>query len=1007
MTHHIWIVAACAAGAVALPPRATAQTVPVGTVVGVVTDAGTKQGVPEAVVRIVNLQRVTRTDANGHYRLVNVPVGAQRVQITRLGYQSISQPVTVTENSTATVNFVLTAASAVLQQIVTVAVSGPAEQARVNGSQIGMITIDSVPKAPITNFSELLNSRVPGLVVQLNSGEVGTGARIVARGEGSPLLSNEPLIVIDGIRAYNNTNNQIGGVGGQTVSRFDDFDFENIDNVQILRGPAAAALYGTEAAAGVIVITTRKGNAGEPPRWHFHANLGQLQDVNGKYPSNYGRLSDSAGAGNVGPDGCSLIFEYAGLCTGANGPGRATAANSYDLVHDSSLFKRGYDEGVGLSVEGGTQTITYYTGVDWDRQQGVYADNSDRFTHVNGGFTVHPSQAVDLNLTTLYTQRRIVLPFSDNNVGGVLSGALLGGPGPGQYLNDGFHLSPSNTELIRNFEDVDRYTMGGSGTVRLLPWLTARGNAGVDYIGLFDHSVLPPIAVSLSTTPAAATDNAIYEYTGATSLSAKYPIPVGHSLDGTTTIGGEWVDVSLHSIFGGGQGILPGSNSVNGATSHFTATETNTDVVNIGGYLQQQIAWRNVLFLSVSGRLDGNSAFGRNNSTAFYPSGNVSYVVSDEDFWPRNKWVSSVRLRFAAGQSGREPTFRLAQGSLSGVAASITNVGNDQVGAVLFSTANPDLKPERSTEYEAGLDVSFWKDRFNLAATVYDRTEKDLVEQPPTDISTGVPFTTTNLGSVDNRGLELTFSGDVYRSEPITVTLGATFDLNRNKLTSLGPIQNFVVNNGIVSGVVQQNLAGQPLGVFTSVPYTYSDLNHDGVIEPNEIKLGTKPVVVGEPGPREELTLSPTITLFRYFRINAQFDRRDGMTVFDGGDDFRCTQFFNGRECNDPHAPLKDQAAAVAGAFFGTDYGYLLNGSFWKVRELSLAMIMPDSWARYLLGGRAASLTLAARNVATWSPYRGLDPEINEFGGQVGLASGQFLTQPPVRVLTARVDITW
>jgi TonB-linked SusC/RagA family outer membrane protein len=999
MTRHAWILAVCLVGAAALTARASAQTVPVGTVVGVVTDAGSKQGVPEAVVRIVDLQRVTRTDANGHFRLT-VPVGAQRVQISRLGYQSVTKPVTVTENSSVTVDFVVTPASAVLQQIVTVAVSGPAEQAKVNGSQIGMITVDSVPKAPITNFSELLNSRVPGLVVQLNSGEVGTGSRIIARGQGSPLLSNEPLIVIDGIRAYNNTTNQAGGVGGQTISRFDDFDFENIDNVQILRGPAAAALYGTEAAAGVIVITTRKGNAGEPARWHFHGNLGQLQDVNGKYPSNYDRPADGGGS-------CPIIFETAGLCTGANGAGRATAATSFDLVHDSSLFKRGYDEGVGLSVEGGTQLITYYTGVDWDRQQGVYADNSDRFTHVNGGFTIHPSEKVDLNFTSLYTQRRINLPFSDNNVGGVLSGALLGGAGPGQYLPDGFILSPKNTELINNFEDVDRYTMGGSGTVRILPWLTWRGNAGVDYLGLFDHSVLPPIAVVLSTTPAAATDNAIYEYTGATSLSAKYPIPVGHSLEGTTTVGGEWVDVSLHSIFGGGQGILPGTNSVSGATSHFTATETNTDIVNLGGYIQQQFAWRNVLFLSVSGRLDGNSAFGKNNSTAFYPSGNVSYVVSDEDYWPRNPLVSSLRLRFAAGQSGREPTFRLAQGSLAGTAASIAGVGNDQVGAILNSIANPDLKPERSTEYEAGLDVGFWKDRFNVAATVYDRTEKDLIETPPTDISTGVLSTTTNLGAVDNRGLEITFSGDIYRSEPITFTMGATFDLNRNKLTSLGPVQNFVVNNGIVSGVVQQNLAGQPLGVFTSVPYTYADANHDGVIEPNEIHLGSKSVVVGEPGPRDELTLSPTITLFRYFRINAQFDRRDGLTVFDAGDDFRCTQFFNGRECNDPTAPLKDQAAAVAGTFFGTDYGYIYNASFWKVRELSLAMIMPDSWARYLLGGRAASLTIAARNVATWSPYRGLDPEINEFGGQLGSATSQFFTQPPVRVLTARVDITW
>jgi hypothetical protein len=240
----------------------------------------------------------------------------------------------------------------------------------------------------------------------------------------------------------------------------------------------------------------------------------------------------------------------------------------------------------------------------------------------------------------------------------------------------------------------------------------------------------------------------------------------------------------------------------------------------------------------------------------------------------------------------------------------------------------------------------------------------------------------------------------------VTVALGVNFDLNRNKLVNFGSIPSSVVSSGS-ENIIQENIAGQPLGVFISVPYTYKDLNHDGVIEPNEITLGTKPQIVGEPGPREEITLTPTITIFKYFRINAQFDRRDGITVFDGGDEFRCAPFSNGRECNDPTAPLKDQAASVAANFYQTDYGYLLNGSFWKVRELSLTCIMPDQWARYLLGGRGASLTIAARNVATWTPYRGLDPEVNEFGGQVTLANQQFFTEPPLRAISARVDITW
>jgi TonB-linked SusC/RagA family outer membrane protein len=995
----------CGVGALFAAMAATAGAqAPTGTIAGQVLDAGSQQPIPEVVVRVSPAERVARTDEHGRFRLINVPAGPQRVLTSRLGYQPSSRPVTVEAGGSIEVDVTLQAASAVLQQIVTVATSAPAEQARVNGSQIGIITVDSVPLGPVTSFSDLLNSRVPGLVVEMNSGEVGSGAQIIARGQSSALLSNEPLIVIDGIRAYNNTNGlgDVGGVGGQTISRFDDFDFENIEDVQVLRGPAAAALYGTEAAAGVIVITTRKGDVAESPRWHFHGNLGRYNDVT-DYPANYGRPSDSAGASIVGPNGCSLIYEYAGYCVGANGPLGATTPISYKLVGDSGLLKQGYDEGVGLSLEGGTQMATYYTGVDWDRQQGVLADNSDRFTHTNGSFTLHPSSKIDLGLTALYTQRRTVLPLGDNAVGGPLTGAMLGGPGPGEYLYDGFPLSPSLTEQINYNEDVDRYTIGGTGSARILPWLTARGNAGVDYIGLFDHYYLPSYAQQLNTTPADAVDNAIYEYTGAASISAKYSLT--RSLKGTTTFGGEWVDYSLHNVSGGGQSLTPGTGSVNGATAGFTASEANEEIVNIGGYLQEQIAWRDVLFVTGSGRIDGNSAFGVSQSSTFYPSGNVSYVLSDEAFFPRQPYVSLLRLRFAAGQSGREPTFRLAEASYQGLSYNYQGAGNT-VGVGPFTTGNPELKPEKSTEFEAGFDAGFWRDRFTLAATVYDRDEKDLIENVPIDISTGFSSITTNLGDVDNRGLELTFNGVIFKSDPVTFSLGTTLDVNRNKLNNIGPLQSSIVANG-VQNVVQENLEGEPLGVYVSVPYTYKDLNHDGVITPSDITYGKNPVVVGEPGPREELTITPTITVYKYFRINAQFDRRDGVTVYDFADEFRCTSFQNGPECNDPKAPASEQAAAVAANFGGTDYGYLLNGSFWKVRELSLAMIMPDAWARYLLGGRGASLTIAARNVATWTPYRGLDPEVNEFGGQVTLQRAQFFTQPPLRALEARVDITW
>jgi TonB-dependent starch-binding outer membrane protein SusC len=994
----LWAFGAWVAVAALCAGGAGAQASPTGIVTGTVTDADSKAPIPDVVVRVVGTTRAARTDANGRYRLTGVPTGPERLQVNRLGYGVAGKPVVVSDAGSSVVDFSLVVASVTLNRVVTTSTSGTQEQARVNGASIGSISIDSVVAAPVTNFSELLNSRVAGVTVIQNSGEIGTGSRIVIRGEGTAALSNAPLIVIDGVRAYNNTNGfSTFGLGGQTISRFDDLDFENIETVEVLRGPAAAALYGTEAAAGVIIINTKKGEVDEKPKWHTYGELGRLYDYT-KYPDVWGR--PAAGGGQ-----CSLIDEYEGFCVGANGPTAATPGFSFNLLKSEPLFVNGYDEGAGASVEGGSQAMTYYSGFDWKRQQGVFEDNSDRSTHANGGFNLHPVPILDIGLTALYTQRRIVVPLGDNAIGGNLTGGLLGSPEPGGWFGG---LSPRVTEQIRNNENVDRFTIGASGTLRLLPWLTARGTAGMDYNGIFDFFRLPDgPASSLNTFPASAEDGAVYEYTGAASIAAHYPIPVTDALTGTTTFGGEWVDFSLHSIVGQGAGLIPGTNSVNGATAGFNAFETNQDIVNIGGYLQQQFAWRNVLFATVSGRLDGNSAFGANNSTAFYPAGSLSYVVSDEPYWPKQDYVSSFRVRLAGGQSGREPFFRLANGSFTGASYNLNGTGNN-TGYIPFTIGNADLKPERSTEYEAGLDVGFWRDRFSVTATAFDRTERDLIQAVPVDISTGQPSITTNLGEIDNRGLEVTFSGRIIDTKAVAFDMSALLTVSRNKLVNLGIVGSSDVAFGGQGSVIQQLIGGQPLGVFTSIPYTYKDLNHDGVIEPNEITYGSKPVVVGEPGPRDELTLSPTITIFKYFRINAQFDRRDGVTVFDGGDEFQCL-FDVGRECNDPHAPLKDQAAAVAasGAGENTDYGYLLNGSFWKVREVSLRIIAPDSWVHRFLGGHDGSLTLSGRNLATWTPYRGLDPEVNEFGGQPTLANAQFFTQPPLRAFIARIDLTW
>jgi TonB-dependent starch-binding outer membrane protein SusC len=1007
-----------------------AQQGPVGVITGTITDADSKTPVSDATVIVAGTNRIARTASSGTYRIGNVPAGGQQVRVTRLGYAPLVLAATVTDGGTTNVDFALHTASTTLAQVVITGTATQNEEARANGASIGIIAVDSIPQGPVLNFSDLLSSRSPGLTILQNSGAVGSGSRIEIRGvsttgvNGSSgtqtALNTQPVIIVDGVRAYNDIRglSDLGGVGGQAISRFDDLDHEDIQDVQVLKGPAAAALYGTEAANGVIVIQTRHGDVASAPQWNLFGVVGSNRD-DANYPANYARPLGTTLASstfNTQANSCSLINEFANDCTAKNGPLAATLPTSYNLITNSPTFVPGYEEGAGASVNGGSPTVTYFFGANWDRQQGVYHNDQDRWTHMNVGLGIHPYEQLDLGISAQYTQRRTVLPFNDNVFGGVLTDALLGGAAPNANV---LGISTPTAEQLNFNSAVDRFTLGTNGTLRVLPWLSVVGNVGVDYVSDYDNAAIPQ-SLTPQLTPtglAEAASNNIFVYTGSASLNGTFK-PF-ESLKSTTTFGGEWVDQSLRQVFGSGTGIVPGTGSLAGATTAFQTFEINQDIVDIGGYLQEQVGWRNVLFATAAGRLDGNSAFGAGKSIALYPAGNISYTVSDERYWPKNAYVSTLRFRIAAGQSGREPVFRQAQGSFAGASYQEPFSGNVS-GVVPNTYGNASLKPERTSEYETGLDLGLFKERFTLTATVYDKLTTDLVQAVPVDISTGVgggPPTTlvfTNLGKVDNRGLELSLSGTIFKVQDlVTFDMNTTFAMNRNKLINSGSALPIPIANGLTGLNLQEDVSGFPIGGFWASRFTYT-MPKNGVVTPADIHYFNNgaPSYIGEQGPRDEMSFNPTVTLFRYVRVNALFDRRDGITVYDGTDDFRClNQFQNGQDCNDPHAPAQHQAAAVAlnGPDYRltqSEYGYLLNGSFWKFRELTFKLSAPNSWVGRFLHGHSASISLSGRNLATWTAYRGLDPEINGSGPN-SVANAQFFTQPPTRVWVGRLDFGW
>ena len=253
--------------AIVLAPMFAAAQQPTGIVTGRVVDRGTQQPVVGATVRVVGTTRGGQTSDSGTYRITGVPAGAANVQALRIGYASITRPLTISAGQTATVDFTLDPAATTLD-VVQVTATGQEQSRRESGVSTATISVaQDVPQAAVSNLQTVLSSRAAGVVVQEEGGTTGSAARIRIRGSNSVSLSNDPLIIVDGIRVNNDEGGGASiGVGGQVPSRLNDINPEDIENIEIVKGPAAAALYGTAAANGVIQITTKRAAAGPRPR---------------------------------------------------------------------------------------------------------------------------------------------------------------------------------------------------------------------------------------------------------------------------------------------------------------------------------------------------------------------------------------------------------------------------------------------------------------------------------------------------------------------------------------------------------------------------------------------------------------------------------------------------------------------------------------------------------------------------------------------------------------------
>jgi len=999
----------------------SAQT-PTGTITGRVIDRGTQQPVVGATVRVVGTTRGAQTSDQGTYRITGVNAGTVNVQALRIGYGSVTRPVTLTAGSTATLDFSIDPAATTLD-VVQVTATGQEQSRRESGVSTASINVaEEVPQAAVSNLQTVLSSRAAGVVVQEAGGTTGSAARIRIRGSNSVSLSNDPLIIVDGIRVNNDEGATSIGVGGQVPSRLNDINPEDIENIEIIKGPAAAALYGTAAANGVIQITTKRGSAGRT-KWNFHTEAGSVNEVT-SYPTNYWALD----LANFAPDTvfpCTLDFQVRGLCENSK-------LASYNPLEQNSPFIKGWRERFGADVSGGSDLAQYFIGGDFYRENGVYAINRQRLISLRGNVHSQLRDNFDLSVNTGYTQSRLRLPQNDNNVRGIVPQGLLGNAIENYAGMGGFGFdSPADIFAINTQQNVDRFIGSTRANWQPLTWLSAIGTAGVDFTNRIDQEFIPPASAGGPTSQFAddpvgkRTSNPFQDFVYTSNVGVTGTFNPRSDLRSATSTGIQFNDEITRATFAFGQNIVPGAGSLNGATALFAVGETNVENKTLGAYLQEQLSWRERLFLTGAIRGDKNSAFGQDFRSVIYPAASLSWVVGEEGFFPKQNIVSSLRLRSAYGESGQRPNFRDAVRFLTPAAVAIrqgssetTNVPGFFVGGI----GNINLKPELSKEYEIGFDAGIWHDRIGTEVTYYSKRTTDAIVARPIPPSEGEATTRLeNLGRVKNAGLEYQVNAQLFDTRRVSAQLLVNGSRNANKLINLGkgiaPII-FGADN------VQRHQNGYALGGYWAVPIkSYSDKNGDGIISRTncpvnngtanpqgaglpacEVTLGDTSVYIGSPSPTSEMTFTPSLTIYKIFTVRALFDHRGGQKLLNFTERFRCVSFGNCLAANSTTAPLDQQARYVAG-LMGTDYGYIEDASFTKWRELSVAIGVPQRFVSRF-GFNGATLTLAGRNLHTWTKYTGLDPEINENGG-FNFSTDEFLSQPQVRYYTIRLDLGW
>lgn len=934
------------------PPPLAAQAT--GTVRGTVVEANTLRPLVGAQISVPGTGRGTLTNNAGEFLIVGVPTGNHTVRVQMIGYSDAEQAVTVTEESAATVDFELSESAIALDEVVVTGQPG-ATRRRAVGTSIASIDVgEKLDEVPITSVGQLLQGRAAGVTSFGSSGTAGGAGTIVLRGMTSLTRDNAPLIYVDGIRLDTDKDGLIG-LGGQTTSRLNDLNPNDIARVEIIKGAAATALYGTEASNGVIQIFTKRGRPGEST---FNASV------------------------KLGANRIPSVFPL------------MHPDPQYPSAND--LLSTGLYQEYSASMRGGAERVSHYVSGTYMNNEGSFVNNY--FQRANGrvNLSLMPTDELTLDFTSNLTWSEAKLPFNDNYIYGILTTLMLGNP-----VTKGTEADPYGGAFIpvtyaTEIENTDEtYNFLGGVTLRHRPneAFNQKATIGLNHVSGQGISVWP--YAPNPTRPAgsrfvAQRDNLQVNF----DYAASWDQPITETVQSTLSAGGQLFTTTDHRFSASGQAFAaPGLTLVGATTDLINVGESLVKYTTAGIFAQEQIAFSDRLFLIGGLRVDGSSAFGENFGLAVYPKASFSYVMSDES-WFSLPAVSTFRLRGGFGMAGTQPgAFDAVRtyGPFSAVG------GQPAIHAV--NLGNPDLAPEVSYEWEGGFDAGLLDERLSLAATFYHQTTRDALLNRTFPPSMGfLQPQLTNLGSLRNIGVELAADATLTQNDRMTWSVNANYAYNENEVLDMGTTP-FIQIDRFGTRVVE----GYPAAGKWEFITVGTDENGYPIRSDSVVYLGTSmPPHTGSLG--TNLIYGP-LSLF----ANAQFAaghvvnnmNRPYMIRLKTGEEYFNAVIANNDDPANPQTEPVKQLIARAQIF-----GDYIEGADWlKMREVTLSYTLPEGLAG-MIGSDRARLSVSARNLFTLTEYSGTDPEVSSTYTNGSLSIGaDYFTVPQSRQLVFGFDV--